>query len=342
MPLAGLSLLAPWGLLACGLGLVPLGVLALAFARQRRVAAVLGLEPAPASRVLGVAALPVAACLALGVAVAQPVLTTTSEVTARTASEVVFVTDVSRSMLASRRPGAPTRLDQARDVVARLRATVPAVPAGISGLTDRVLPYAFPTLDRGVFAETLASSVRVDAPPPQEVSTVATTYAPLAALVRDGFFSPAATHRTCVLVTDGESRGDVGPVSALARGRGCRLVVVRVGSPSERIYGANGKVEAGYRPESGAAATVAQLARAAGGAAFSAGDLGAAGTALKAAADVGPSRRAGVAETTHSLGPFLAALAILAVALTLVRPYRRIVRELFTSSGQRYDAAAGV
>jgi len=342
MPLAGLSLLAPWGLLACGLALVPVGVLALAFARQRRVAAVLGLEPAPVRRVLAVTALPVAACLALGVAVAQPALTTTSTVTARTASEVVFVTDVSRSMLASRGPGRPTRLDQARDTVAQLRGAVPGVPAGISGLTDRVLPYAFPTLDRGVFSETLASSLRVDAPPPQEVSTVATTYAPLAALVRDGFFSPGATHRTCVLVTDGESRGAVESVSALAGGRGCRLVVVRVGSSAERIYDAKGKVEAGYRPESGAATTVARLASAAGGAAFSAGDLGRAAAALRASADVGPSRSVGVAESTHSLSPIFAAIALLAVALTLLSPRWRVVRKLFTTGGQRYDAPAGV
>jgi hypothetical protein len=341
MPLAGLSLLAPWGLLACALALVPLAVLALAFARQRRVAATLGLEPEPMRRVLRAAALPVAACLALGVAAAHPVLTTTTVVKARTASEVVFVTDVSRSMLASRRAGGPSRLDAARAAVARLRAAVPGVPAGISGLTDRILPYAFPTLDRGVFAETLGSSVRVDAPPPQEASTVATTFAPLAALVRDGFFSPGATHRTCVLVTDGESRSGAGSLGGLAGDRGCRLLVVRVGAPSDRIYGANGLVEAGYRPESGAATTVAQVARAAGGAAFSAGDLGAAGAALEAAADVGPSSAVGVAETTRSLAPVFAGLGLLCIALSLLRPHRRIVRELFTTGERRYDAPAG-
>ena len=84
------------------------------------------------------------------------------------------------------------------------------MPAGISGLTDRVLPYLFPTVDEGVFAATLEQSVAAEAPPPQDVATVATTFATLPSLVRDGFFSRRAKRRTCVLVTDGETRG-LGP-----------------------------------------------------------------------------------------------------------------------------------
>ncbi len=203
---ASVSLLAPYGLLACLLALVPLAVVALAFRRQRRVSRALGLEPVPGRRALRAAALPAVACLMLGVAVAEPAITTTTERSARTSSEVVFVTDVSRSMTASSGPGAPTRLDRARSIVAELRRSVPDVPAGLSGLTDRVLPYAFPTLDPQTFSSTLAGSVQAESPPPQAISDVATSFEPLSALSRDGFYTPGTEHRTCVLVTDGETR----------------------------------------------------------------------------------------------------------------------------------------
>ena len=79
-------------------------------------------------------------------------------------SEIVFVVDVSRSMLAGAGPGEPTRLDRARSVVLRIRQATPDVPAGISGLTDRLLPFLFPTVDADVFSETLERSVAADAP----------------------------------------------------------------------------------------------------------------------------------------------------------------------------------
>ena len=51
--LASVSLLAPYGLLACLLALVPVAVVALAFRRQRRVSQALGLEPVPGGVRLG-------------------------------------------------------------------------------------------------------------------------------------------------------------------------------------------------------------------------------------------------------------------------------------------------
>ena len=333
--LASLSLLAPYGLVACLLALLPLGVVALAFRRQRRVAEALGLEPVPARRALRAAALPAAACLLLGIAVAQPVFTTTTKQSARTSSEVVFVTDISRSMTAGTGPGAPTRLDRARAVVARLRAAVPDVPAGLSGLTDRILPYAFPTHDGRVFADTLSRSVQIESPSPQEVSDVATTFEPLSALVRDGFFRPGVEHRTCVLVTDGETRSDI------SWGGGCKLLVVKVGAGTDRIYGTNGKVDAAYRPESTAASSVRQLARLAGGSAFSEGAVGAAAGALRRLAEAGPTHPVGTAEAHHALAPFFAALALAAVALELLRRYLRRAGSVILVRRHRRGAAMG-
>ena len=198
---------------------------------------------------LRAAALPVLACLLVGVAAARPVWMTTERQTARTSSEVVFVTDVSQSMLASPRAGAPTRLDRTRSVVRQMRAAVPDVPAGVAGLTDRALPYLFPTLDAGAFDDTVRRSVLPDAPQPQGIADVTSNFVPVAQLARNGFYSPEARHRTCVLVTDGETR------SVLPAPRGCTLIVVRVGGSGDRIFGRNGRVDAEYRPEGSAAST---------------------------------------------------------------------------------------
>jgi len=333
--LASVSLLAPNGLLVCLLALVPVAVVALAYRRQRSVAQALGLEPVSGRRAARAAALPAVACLLLGVAIAQPAVTTTTERSARSSSEVVFVADVSRSMSASPGPGERTRLDRARSIVAELRASVPDVPAGLSGLTDRVLPYAFPTLDGQTFSETLARSVQVESPPPQAVSDVATSFEALSALTRDGFYKPGTEHRTCVLVTDGETRTDS------SWNGGCKLLVVRVGSGTDRIYRANGTVDAAYRPESTAAGTVSRLARSAGLPPYAEGDVAAAASALRRVADVGPSHRVGTTQSVHALAPLFAALALVAVALDLLRRYLRPTGGVSLVRRHRSDATVG-
>ena len=107
----------------------------------------------------------------------------------------------------------------------------------------------------------------VEAPRPQQVSTNATTFARLASLGRDGFFDRGARTRTCVLVTDGQTRsyatGDV--ARSLAGPRGCRLLAVRVGDGRDRVFDADGTAEAGFAPDPAAAANVRQLAEATGG-----------------------------------------------------------------------------
>ena len=334
MVLADLSLRTPWGLLACVFALLPLGAVALSFARQRQVAEALGLEPAQGRRAVRVAALPALACLLVGIAAARPVWTTTERQTARTSSEVVFLADVSLSMLASPRAGAPARLDRARSVMQELRAAVPDVPAGLSGLTDRALPYLFPTLDAGAFSDTLKQSVLPDAPQPQGIADVASNLQPVAFLERNGFFSPSARHRTCVLVTDGETR------SVLPGPRGCTLIVVKVGGQGDRIYGRNGKVDAEYRPESSAASTLDRLARAAGGVPYSERDLAPATAALRNAAEVGPRTAVGTGTTVRVLSPYLAALALAVVAMLVLRRYLRPASRVSPIRGRRRDGAA--
>lgn len=308
-----LTFASPAGAALCGLALVPLCVLALALRRNRQVARALGLDPAGPRAALPAALAAAGVCALLGLAVAQPVLLTTRERSVRTASEVMFVIDVSRSMAAAGSEGATPRLERARTAVRRLRSAVPEVPAGISGLTDRVLPFLFATPDAEVFAETLRRSVALEAPPPQEVATVATSFAALLALPRDGFFSRSAKRRTCVVVTDGESVpfSAVGVGGPLRGSRGCRTVVVHVWSPGERVFRPDGTPEANYSPAADARSNVDRLAAAAGGSSFAEDELDAAAGALRSAAVTGPEARSTEVPAQRALAPWLAGLALL-------------------------------
>jgi hypothetical protein len=356
-----LELLDPAMLTLAIVAALPVAAGAAVLWRSRGTARTLGLTPAPLGRALAPLLTAGVACVAAAAAAAQPVLEMTEVRNRRTRSEVVFVVDVSRSMRAASSAEGPTRLQHARDVVRSLRASIEEVPAGLTGLTDRALPYVFPTGDERAFADVLARSVAPDAPPPiQSFSVVASSFEPLATLGRDGFFSPNARFRTCVLVTDGEARtggdepesdgGGLTPLPSLApdpattgseptadpaasgaalAGRdGCRLVAVRVGSGSDRIFGAAGVVEAEYRPDAAAASTLERFAEAAGGSAFSADELDRAAAELRKAALQGPVESVSRQATTRRLAPYLAGLAaILAVGTALLRVFPKELRQ---------------
>jgi hypothetical protein len=324
---------SPLGALVVLAALVPLGALALSARRGERVDSVLGLPRGSRRPVALAAGLAAAVFILLGLAAMQPAIRTTDRVEVRTQSQVFYVVDMSRSMAASPGPAGRTRLERARAVVARLHAAAADVPSGLAGLTDRILPYLFPTVSAAAFDETLAHSVLIESPPPQRVSVTATSFGALSSLARDGFFDRAAAHRTCVLVTDGESSSystsDV--ARALTGDRGCRLVVVRVGSAADRVYDADGRAEAGYAPDPAAGAKVEQLAEAAGGRVFGDADLGVAASAVRRAAEIGPVHEAPRRQTKRLLGPYLAfaafALAAVLVGLRLRRaPLRTMWR----------------
>jgi hypothetical protein len=327
---ASIAFLTPEAALVGLTALVPLGALLLVARRGRHAARLLGLEPAGARPFVLPAVLAAGAVGLLALAAAQPVLRTVEHRRARADSQLFVVVDVSRSMLASRTPTGPTRLDRARTVAARLRAAVPDVPAGLAGVTDRVLPYVFPTLEEATYADTLRRSVGIETPPPQQVETVATTFDALAGLAGAEFFSPGTANRTCVVVTDGESRSfDPGGVSAaLAGPGGCKLVVVGVGSTADRVYRGDGKPEAAYRPDAAASSKLAELAAATGGRAYDEGDLDAAADAVRRAAERGPTERARSGQVARNLAPACALAALLlVVALVALRATAWLRRE---------------
>ena len=341
---------------------VPVAAGAAVVVRSRSAARTLGLRPAPLAGMLAPLAVAGLGCVVAAAAAAQPVLETTEVRKQRTASEVVFVVDVSRSMRAASSAEGPTRLDQARAIVRSLRASVEDVPAGLTGLTDRALPYVFPTGNQRAFEDVLARSVTPEAPPPiTSFSIVATSLEPLTTLGRAGFFSPDARFRTCVLVTDGEARTsgaepedggggglapappslapDTAPPSpgssldpavsggALSSRDGCRLVAVRVGTEADRIYGPSGVVEAQYRPEAAAASTLERFAEAAGGSVFTDEDVDRAADALREAAEQGPVAEIAQRKSSRALAPYLAGLAaLLAVVTAVSRTFRKDLR----------------
>ena len=314
---------------------MPLGALAVTARRAERAALLLRVDPAGRRPLVLPAVLTVSAFAFLGVAAAQPALRTTQRQVVRTQSQIFFVVDMSRSMAAAPTLNGRSRLAHARTDVARLRAAVPDVPSGLAGLTDRVLPYLFPTASAVAFDQTLQRSVLVESPPPQEVSTNATSFGALAALAQDGFFQQTVARRTCVLVSDAETRSypTDSVVRALNGPRGCRLLVIRVGGASDRVFGADGTPEAGYAPDPAAAAKAQELAQATGGRAFDEGSLAGAAAALRAAAEVGPVRPEATRPTTRALAPYaalLAALLTLALVLRRLRLRRISLRSIRT------------
>lgn len=298
------TFLTPLGALACFAAVLPLAALALARRRASVAGAAIGL---PARR-FGLARplLLAAACCAFGIAAAQPALRRDNGREARTDVQVLFVLDVSRSMLASSGPEGATRLERARDAALELRAAIPEVPAGLAGLTDRALPYLFPTLDPRAFASTVRRSVQIEAPPPQQVARVVTSFDALALLGTQGFFPPGLERRVCVVLTDGESTPFARP------GGGCRFLVVQLWASGERIY-RDGRAEPQYRPEEAAPVLAAKL-----GPVALDDELGRARELLSAAVGDGPVRElTGGVRSTFELGPY-AALAGLGLVLWLV------------------------
>lgn len=336
--LANLTFLSPLGALTCLAAAVPLAALAFAAHRGERAARVLQLRPGSRRTVLAPAVLTAAACVCAGLAAAQPALRLPERTAIRTRSEVLYVVDVSRSMAAAPSVAGETRLARARAVVAQLHAATADVPSGIAGMTDRVLPYLFPTADGATFDATLRQSVQVEAPPPQEVSHNATSFGSLSSLAGNGWFDRTARSRTCVLVTDGESRSyDTSSVAEALTAARCRLVVVRVGSAADRVFGADGVPEAGYAPDPAAAQEVRTLAQAAGGRAFEAGDLAAAARAVAHAAEQGPTGHATRRIALHALAPWLALAAlVLALACTFVRLSPESLRHVTFSAYNRH------
>jgi hypothetical protein len=266
MPLASLVFLTPAAALFAVAAVLPLAAFAELRRRDRRVRGVLGVPP-PRGRVAAVTAGALTLVPALFAAAAtQPVLELGRVRSERTDAQAYVVFDTSRSMLARKGRGQPTRLERSERIAAELRSRLPQIPVGIASFTDRVLPHLFPTADRNAYAATVSRSIGIEQPPPSGFYAIqATNLSALTSLATRNFFGPSARRRLAVVFTDGESSSQGLRSAALLRKRGVRPFFVHVWSRDERVYGAGSQPEPDYRPDPASAAALRRFAAAARG-----------------------------------------------------------------------------
>ncbi|HWQ24983.1 MAG TPA: VWA domain-containing protein [Gaiellaceae bacterium] len=347
-----LRLVTPLGALLALTALAPVGVFVLRLRRLRGLRGALGLAEPPLRSQLAVLASLVIVPALLGLAAAQPVLATTETVRERTDAQGFVVLDVSRSMLASARPGAPTRLERAREIALRLREELPEVPFGIASLTDRVLPHLFPTTDAAVFTATLERAVGIEQPPPGAFYlTVATNLNALRSLPERSYFLPSARKRLAVVLTDGETELPLDDLAAPFRRRPrIEVLFVRLWGEDERIY-ETGVPEGGYRPDRQRTALLERTATLVGGHVFEERDVQGAAAALRATAGRGSVATRRLDSGRLALMPYLTAAALLPLAVVLLRrsvwwrwrlPARRRSQAAPRPEGAKVSSARGV
>jgi hypothetical protein len=301
------------------LAAVPLAVFVGRRRRADRIRAALRLESSSTRSWLVLAACLAAVPVLVGVAAAQPVITSARTVPQRSDVEVFVVVDTSRSMLASSGSGEPTRFDRAQEDVVALQDQLREVPLGLASFTDRVLPHLFPTVDQRVFRETASEALGIERPPPStSFGTTVTTLDALGAVPTLAFFKPAIKKRAVVVFTDGESQ----PVSTLATDFAGEpridVTFVRMGDANERIW-ESGVAEAGYTPDSAAGETLAGAAAAVEGRVLEEGDVAGAATAVRSALGAGPTTPRRIEGNRRALMPYVALLTVLPLGFVLYR-----------------------
>jgi hypothetical protein len=315
-----MTLLTPLCALAALLALLPIGAALYTHKRTDGVRRALRLPPADRRAELLSPVLAAVGITLLGLAAAQPALTRSASPRVRSDAQALFILDTSRSMAASSSPASPTRLDRAAAAAVRLRAAIPQVESGVLTLTDRLLPDLLPVPDIAGFNGVVDRAVRIESPPPRGTSARATTYDALGEIPASNAFAPSASRRMVVLLTDGESNPvQNGALAArLAADKGYRFLAIRFWKGNESVYDPGGKPEAAYRPDPSGAATLHDLAAAAGGRSFDESQLASATSYLRSLTGTGPTVRvAGTDRTRLPLAPYVALLGLLALVAAL-------------------------
>jgi hypothetical protein len=319
--LAELQFLTPEAALVALAALVPLALVALGDRRSARVRKLLGLaEEGFESRVV----VPVAVCAACGllaVAAAQPVVRTERPQLTRRDAQAFVVIDISRSMLASRSARAEPRLERAKAIADELRARLADVPFGVATFTDRPLPLLFPTSSAGTFTNTVAKAVSIEHPPPRAESQTVTSYDALAPVPGSGYFSPGIRRRLLLVVTDAETEAfDVDSVRQSFRVRPpISVVLMRIGSSHERVFGPEGVPEPGYAAPAASDRSLEQFLAATHGEAFGEQDVAGAVRAARSALGTGPRARLGTVSGRKELAPYFVLAAVVPLGLVLRR-----------------------
>src|SRR5262249_43518120 len=150
------------------------------------------LAPAPRTRFAGAVAA-AGAVLLLAAATARPAIRTGDAGHLRTDAQVFFLVDISRSMLARKRPEGKSRYPRALAAAERIRNGLLDIPAGVGSLTDRPLPHLFPSGDADTFSAVLHRALGIERPPPSGdpglQHTVQTSFASLVQLAWTEYFA---------------------------------------------------------------------------------------------------------------------------------------------------------
>jgi hypothetical protein len=317
----GLGFLTPTAALIGLAGLIPVSLALLNNRRSDRLRALLGLGGTGTARRLEVPVAIAAVCGLLAFAAAQPVVRSDHRRLARRDAQVFVAIDVSRSMSAAESRTSPTRLERAKRATEALQARLDDVPMGLATFTDRSLPLLFPTVDSAAFDSTVEKAVAIDQPPPRGTAPTVTSFDTVAEIPSGGYFAPRIRRRALVVVTDAESVGlyvDGVRRSFSARPR-TAVVVVRVGSPNERVYGIDGLPESAYAPPPEADRALTDFLGATHGRSFADGDVRGAAEAVRAALGSGPRARLGSIPDRTELAPYVVLAAVLPLGLVLRR-----------------------
>jgi hypothetical protein len=313
-----ISFLTPLAGLVAFAVILPLVAFVRSEARSAQVRELLRLAPPGGSRRQTIAILVTLAILA-GIGAAQPVLEQTREHQMRTDVQAFFLFDTSRSMAASRGEGEETRFDRAREAGREVRHALGDVPVGIASLTDRVLPFVFPSPNPDSFDQVMRYSIGVDRPPAREGGNAQVSTLDATSVLAERYFFRGARKRLAVIFTDAESRA-IHPetLSQQFAEQDITTILIRFGNDRERIFRPGGGEEP-YRPEPGAAATAEEYAQAVGGQAFDEGQVGDAIAAAKRIVGTGRSRMRFEASDVQPLGPYVFLAALFPLSFLLWR-----------------------
>jgi hypothetical protein len=316
-----ISFVTPLGGLVALVGLVPLAVLLAGRQRLRALCAALGLRPPSDRRNLPTLVALVVLVSLLALAAAQPVAARRTTAKGRADAEAYFVFDVSRSMGARLRPGAPTRLSRAKADAKRLRAALPGLPVGVASLTDRLLPHLFPSVSVNAFNAALDGSLGVDRPtssfPYGNIN--ATKLGALGDVVNGRYFPESAKRRVVVVFTDGETRTDsLAAVPSLFADAHVKAFFFRYWQPQERIY-INGRINTAYAPDPGTESILSTVARTMSTRVFAPGETAQAVDAIRAAIGKGPITTRGRDLDSVLLTPYVLLAALVPLLFLLAR-----------------------
>jgi hypothetical protein len=186
---------------------------------------------------------------------------------------------------------------------------------GLSSLTNRLLPYLFPTSDSQAFDLVLDRAYGIQRPPPALTQDRwVTVFDPLGQVAIRRYFSPGVRDRVLVVLSDAEARAfDAGAVLRQLEDSRPTPVIVRFWRSGERIFRADSRSYRATQPNALGAL------RRAGWPAFSETQLGAAVRYVRGAVGSGPLVRVGYERQEFQLAT-VSILAAFVPLLLLVLP----------------------